>query len=915
MRSVVAAALALTVVACEPDVAPPPPPVAGVTALFDPLANPPVVPTPNDLAFRGGDGVHLNIVDQPTASAAERALNQYLRQLDGFPPSSTARTRFSGAIDPASLTVATASAPGSVVVVDTTTAAIVDGVSASLGSDGATLTLTARRRWPSGHRIAVAVFGDTDPMGLRPQSGVAVLASPSFFVLRAPAPLLARCGDPTNVACPCPAVTDPSCHSTVRGLSDDQARQAEPERADLDRALTPLWPLLAPHLRDDLVLFWTFTITTQPVLEVDPASGTIPFPNDVLIDPATGQVALPLTAGDPLAPLLQPLNTLDGFSTSAAITAPVDAVAATSVDTASVVPGRSALVVNLDPSPAAEQPTFAASASDGQIALQPLTALVPDQRRYAVALTRAITVGGVALMPAPATVLLLQAAPVFDGAHTLVTALDDAQALALERLRAALQPLLAQLESRGLPRQQLAALWTFTTQSIARPLAALDAYPTQAELPTDVTATVYTDFTSLPSSLHPLVADVRAVVLGTFTSRLVYDPATRLVQFLRARSPKMPAIAAADLFTVSPPSTMTVTIHFWLTLPVRANAPVVIVQHGLGGWRGDVFSLGEDMARGGRAAIGFDLDRHGARTRCSADSHCASGGCDVTSGVCANGFAPRSTSDDPLACVLAAFSGDRAADCAPAASGNGAIDPSSLLGGRAGGFQYVVDAAQLIRVLAARGTGSLAARLGDAGLAVDAASLSFIGHSLGAIHGALLFATDPSIAGAGVLSVGGGHIFEILADGVLRDPVDQLLASLHIARGSPAYAQLVQTARWALDPVDPWSVARFIVRAPSFSYVTGTANPPKLAIVQEAGDDHVILPAYEAALSSELWWPSGVDSDGRAQGRRRDGSLVSTFFADATHTTLLSAMPSAAMRVQAVTYVLSDGAELPAPTP
>jgi hypothetical protein len=134
-------------------------------------------------------------------------------------------------------------------------------------------------------------------------------------------------------------------------------------------------------------------------------------------------------------------------------------------------------------------------------------------------------------------------------------------------------------------------------------------------------------------------------------------------------------------------------------------------------------------------------------------------------------------------------------------------------------------------------------------------------------------------------------------------------------RGTPEYAQLVQTARWVLDPVDPFSVARFIRRTPALSYLTMTRNAPKNAIVQEAGMDTVIPPQFEAALSSQLLPMGGVDAAGHAQGRRSDGTLVSTYFANATHGTLLTAMPSPSMRVQAVTYVLTGGDTLPAPTP
>jgi len=218
-------------------------------------------------------------------------------------------------------------------------------------------------------------------------------------------------------------------------------------------------------------------------------------------------------------------------------------------------------------------------------------------------------------------------------------------------------------------------------------------------------------------------------------------------------------------------------------------------------------------------------------------------------------------------------------------------------------------------VLRATGAGSLVQKLTDGGIndALDPAHVSFLGQSLGSIDGTLLLATDPTLTGAHTLNVGGGHLFEILADGAFHAAIDQYLMANGIMRGTPAYVQLVNTARWVLDPIDPWATARFIARAPSFSYITMTRNSAKLAIVQEAGMDTVIPPQYEAALSSELWFPMGVDSAGHAQGKRADGAFVSTFFADATHGTLLSVMPSASMRVQGVTYVLTGGATLPGP--
>jgi hypothetical protein len=909
---------------CGPNVVAPTT-TATVTAQFDPLAAPPVVPTPNDLAFTGGDGVHLNIPDQPGQSPAQLAFNAYLRSLTGFPPGSTVGATFSGALDATSVTVPTATAPGAIVVVDTTAGAAVTGLAVSVASDGKSFSVGNPARFTSGHRYAVLVFGGSDANGLRGADGKKVIASPTFFFLRSPTPLVQRCANPGDASCACPAAalasaTDTTCHSATQALSDAQARQAEPQRQAVNQALSQLLPLAAPsRSRNDVVLFWSFTITAQPVAEFDPASGELPFPNDALIDQMTGNVSLPIAANDPAAPLKMQLNTLDGFSVSAAATVTVDTVAGATLDPPTLLAGKTAVLLNLDFSATAEAPVYDAAPSFGQVAIIPRLPLEGDQVRYAAVVTRDVTAGGVPVVPAPATALILQPNPLFDGKHSTVSALDDGSAKKLEGLRMALQPLIGLVQTGGIPPERIAALWTFTTQSIARPLQAADAYPTQSMITTDVTLTKVVQGPDLMGL--PFVANLKAVVLGTFTSNLIYDPVTRVVKFMRTPSTAPAATPAQDRFTVMPAMTLPVTIRFWLTLPKSTpatGAPIVIAQHGLTSWRGDVFSLGTDMAGGGSATIGFDIDFHGARTKCSADNQCiggASGSCDTSKGACATGFVPN-TARNPGACVLAAFSGDMTNDCEPAASGNGYVDPANLFGGRAGGFQYVADAAQLVRVLSATGANSLQAKLTAAGLsgALDPGHISFFGHSLGSINGSLFLAVDPAPGGGNVLSVGGGHVFEIISDGDFHVLVDGLLKQLGIMRGTSAYSQLVQTARWALDPVDPFSAARLIRRAPAFSYVFGTTNAPKLAIVQQAGMDTVVLPQYEAALNESLWGMAGLDA-GHNLGANAAGSFVSTYFPAANHGTVLSAMPSASMRVQADTYLLSGGVTLPAATP
>jgi hypothetical protein len=909
---------------CEPHVVAPAT-VNTVTALFDPTAAPPVVPTPNDLAFIGGDGVHLNVPDEPGQSPAQLAFNAYLRSLTGYPPSSTANASFSAAIDPATAMAATATG-GSIFVIDTTAGMPVGGLVITVAADGKSLSIANPKLFTSGHRYSVMLLGGSATGGLHGAKGELVVASPAFFFLRSPTPLLQRCANLSDPSCACPAAavanpTDTTCHSAILGLSDAQARQAEPQRQMLNQALTQLLPLIPSHpSRDNVVLFWTFTITSQPVAEFDPISGAVPFPNDVLIDQTTGKVSLPFAPGDPMAPLKMQLNTLDGFSVSAAATLPVDVAKGVTLDAATILPHLSVQLITLDGMATGEPPDYDAAASFGQVAITPRLPLESDQQRYVAVVTRDVTAGGAPLVPAPTTALILQPNPLFDGKHATVSVLDDATAKKLEALRAALQPLVGAFQSQGLPPERIAALWTFTTQSVARPLLAADAFPTQSILSTDVTLGPVVHDNMFPPALQPQFSHVKAVIVGSFTSQLIYDPTTRVVNFTRTPSPTNPTTPAADKFTLSPAMAIPATIRFWLTLPKNSpgpnGAPIVIVQHGLGSWRGDVLTLADDFAAGNSAAIGFDIDFHGARSKCTADNQCASGAagsCNTSNGTCTGGYVVNTM--NPSACILAAFTNDMVNDCEPLISGNGYVDPQNLFGGRAEGWQYVTDAAQLVRVLTAMGGNSLQARLASASLAnaINPGLISFLGHSLGAVNGTLFLAADPAPIGGNVLSVGGGHLFEIIADGDFHKLVDGFITQLGITRGTSDYAKLVNTARWVLDPVDPFAAARYVHRFPLTSYVFNMPNTPKLAIVQEAGMDTTIPPQYEAALSLSLWGKSGLDSNGHNQGADRAGDFVSTYFPDANHLTLLTGSPSPTMRVQATTYILSGGVTLPAP--
>src|SRR5262249_50805978 len=121
-------------VACT-DLTAPKGPSGTIVANFDPLAAVPVIPLPNDLAFTGGDGVHLNVPDGPMDSDAQKEFNTYLRTLDGFPSSTPGTATFSAALDAKTVAASTAAAPGSVFVFNVTRSSLLAATDYSVSLD------------------------------------------------------------------------------------------------------------------------------------------------------------------------------------------------------------------------------------------------------------------------------------------------------------------------------------------------------------------------------------------------------------------------------------------------------------------------------------------------------------------------------------------------------------------------------------------------------------------------------------------------------------------------------------------------------------------------------------------------------------------------------------------------------------
>jgi dienelactone hydrolase len=351
-----------------------------------------------------------------------------------------------------------------------------------------------------------------------------------------------------------------------------------------------------------------------------------------------------------------------------------------------------------------------------------------------------------------------------------------------------------------------------------------------------------------------------------------------------------------------------------MTLPRRAlvptRAPVVIFQHGLTRWRGDVMGVANTLAARGLAAIAIDIIYHGGRAVCLADADCAAGvactkAMGALTGTCAMGrFRPAPG-------AMPTVPGSAEVLPAPELPQRDFTNLANLFATRDNFRQHVIDLSQVVRVLRNTAATGLAAQLAaNAALPpLDQAAIGYLGQSMGALLGSSFLALSPFVR-VGVLNVGGGRVIDIFTDprSVYAQQLGPFLAGMGIDADTPAYHQLVETLAWVMDPGDPVSLARHVRLSPLSNPLTMMRNPQKRVILQMAGRDEVLPNDWTRRLALELGLP--VDPMGNVLGIHREGTMearnVSTTFATARHGVLLDfadLMLTARVQSQAATYL------------
>ena len=550
----------------------------------------------------------------------------------------------------------------------------------------------------------------------------------------------------------------------------------------------------------------------------DPATSTIPLPNNLLLSGTTDltlnpPVANPNNFSDPTAAI----STLDGWSTVAPATFSFGPVAP---NPATIVPGQSVRVFEVSlTGPGGGVTGIVRELSAGT---EFVTAVVPSDatgRTVAIIPTRPLKqltsymvivtddirdAAGNDATPDQTYFLATRTSPLCVNGQSTDPLIPAANACALEPLRLLTNSQLAAAQGAGIPRSEVVVSWVFTTQSITPVLQAVRSVTQPAP-----TTLVNSGATIAVANLPP-IADI---YIGTISlpyylsAPSASNPTAPLTGFWRAApgayvppfnqfglSPTSTNITFANPFPVQ---TTTVTVPMVATVPNAASGctrpdsgwPIVIYQHGITRNRLDVLAISGTLASQCFAAVSIDLPLHGI----------------IPAGAQTSPFYVENTPFAPVAQertfdldFVNNQTGAPGPDGAVDSSGAHFINLSSLLTSRDNLRQGVADLfvlAASIPQMDINGNGS-----GD----FDGSDIHFVGQSLGAIVGVPFLALEPTVNNA-VLSVPGGGIARLLDGSQTFGPRIRagLQAAAGLQPGTLDYDRFMGAAQQILDSVDP----------------------------------------------------------------------------------------------------------------
>jgi dienelactone hydrolase len=603
--------------------------------------------------------------------------------------------------------------------------------------------------------------------------------------------------------------------------------------------------------------------STGAAVLTDSGSGQIPFPSDFLLDPTR---PVPGTNGTrfyvrnipSLGPAAPGLATLDGFSTTSLLLAPLSAPVQAStithdtvriyelIPTGATTPPDTRRLVDVlsggSPEYLTQPPNLKVTVGGTQVSsaigLQPAvpvpsgpTTIVPlppleQKARYLVVITDGVkdlqnnglersTLG---------KILFELEGPLYDAAtgQSTVGGISATDARSLQALRGAVQLVAPTFELDG---QQVVMAYTLSTQSVSDVSASLTGLPYSAEGAARTaifTTSQVADFDpttfGLPAGAFPAVARFHTADIGTLD---VLDAATG------ALNPAVPTWGPAELsanrkeipalIAVPRPENVLLPCGAEPPLSLLKCAPLVVFHHGLNGGHYQLLSVANDLASRGFVVAAIDAPFHGDRAYCDSNDDCDGGTCTLDA----------SNQKAPGVCTGGALAFDPAR-LTTVASGNYFIS-ENFFRIRDAIRQDLLDHSALVLAVARPPQGvpqqaddPLQAALLGSGVAVNPLEVHFAGASLGGMIGTSLTATNPRI-GRAAFYVAGGTMVDVFTNApAFRERVGALFATLipgftfeKVDSTNPAfdpaiaarYAQTLIVAKWILDPAEPLNYA------------------------------------------------------------------------------------------------------------
>ena len=506
----------------------------------------------------------------------------------------------------------------------------------------------------------------------------------------------------------------------------------------------------------------------------------------------------------------------------------------------------------------------------GKFALPPLK----EHTRYVVLVTRRVlNADGTPLTRgAAANIVLSTTQPLYGpgpGGATVpyIQGADLATAEGLQTLRDGLAPLLdalPYLTGGATSKDDVVMAYTVTTQSVTGTSLKLAAAPYSIEATAGAAIFAGTGLVPLTPPAGVPTAGVQGFYSLAFNSADLIDKSTGALR---------PTLAA-DLASPATLPTLLTTLHAVVAVPDPAAVPpcpgppypagarcakLVVVGHGLNGSSSTVFALASALASQGFLVAGIDYPLHGERNWCAADADCTTDG--TANGTCdkAGAFAASAGQGDPV----------RPGVCdngsVPRPAGSRYFVSANFFRTRDTFRQNVFDVSALTLAAARPPTmpapagNPLTSLLTPLGVVVDPSAIYYEGISLGSLDGTSVVATNPRISRAS-LSVGGGPIVDVFTTSPsFQAGVDALFPALlpgftraKVTPGDPAfdpvmaakYLQLLQVAKWILDPGDPINYAGHLRGAPMPNLLASpdgsVAQDPKDVFAQIAYQDTVV---------------------------------------------------------------------------